>query len=203
MNVPLTPVRFLRHAVAQFPRNRAVVCGGLRLTYAQFGERAGRLAAALGAMGVGPADRVAFLSTNCHRLLEAYYDVFRDEGPFTPLIQRGLKVLLAHLGFGEDEYDLRLAHEIEVEGARDLQLANLTRALGGSVYISGPNGRNYIRRENFEGLEVLFHDFTWTPYAQVGHDKFFPWMACVDTIFNIGPEATARAMKEGSRYGGE
>ena len=85
MNVPLTPVRFLRHAVTQFPRNRAVVCGGLRLNYKEFSERAGRLAAALAAMGVRPGDRVAFLSTNCHRLLEAYYGVLEAGAVLLPL----------------------------------------------------------------------------------------------------------------------
>ena len=75
MNVPLTPLRCLRYAEQQYPRRTAVVCGELRFTYAQFAERAARLAGALRAAGVNPGDRVAFLSMNCHRLLEAYYGV--------------------------------------------------------------------------------------------------------------------------------
>ena len=75
MNLPLTPVRFLRYSVQQFPRKTAVVCQDLRFTYAEFGDRVGRLAGALRAAGVKPGDRVAFLSLNCHRLLEAYFGV--------------------------------------------------------------------------------------------------------------------------------
>src|SRR5271155_5733415 len=75
MNIPLTPLRCLRYAQQQYPHRTAVVCGDLRFTYAQFADRAARLAGALRAMGVKPGDRVAFLSMNCHRLIEAYYGV--------------------------------------------------------------------------------------------------------------------------------
>jgi fatty-acyl-CoA synthase len=85
MNVPLTPIRFLRYAAEQFPRKTAVVCGAERFTYAQFAERAARLAGALRAAGIGAGDRVAFLSTNCHRLLEAYYGVIEAGAILLPL----------------------------------------------------------------------------------------------------------------------
>ena len=54
MNVPLTPVRFLRYSEEQFPRKTAVVCQDLRFTYAEFGDRVGRLAGALRHAGVKP-----------------------------------------------------------------------------------------------------------------------------------------------------
>ena len=44
MNLPLTPVRFLRYSEEQFPRKTAVVCQDRRFTYAEFGDRVGRLA---------------------------------------------------------------------------------------------------------------------------------------------------------------
>ncbi len=85
MNVPLTPVRFLRYSEEQFPRKTAVVCQDLRFTYAEFGDRVGRLAGALRRAGVKRGDRVAFLSLNCHRLLEAYYGVLEAGGILLPL----------------------------------------------------------------------------------------------------------------------
>src|SRR5690242_14536404 len=85
MNIPLTPVRFLRYAEQQFAGKTAVVCGDHRFTYAQFGERAGRLAGALREAGVKAGDRVAFLSLNCHRLLEAYYGVLEAGAVLLPL----------------------------------------------------------------------------------------------------------------------
>ncbi len=85
MNIPLTPVRFLRYAEQQFPRKTAVVCQDLRFTYAEFGDRVWRLAGALRAAGVTPGDRVAFLSLNCHRLLEAYFGVLEARCVLLPL----------------------------------------------------------------------------------------------------------------------
>lgn len=85
MNVPLTPVRFLRYAEQQFPDKTAVVCGDLRFTYAQFADRASRLAGVLRKAKVNPGDRVAFLSLNCHRLLEAYYGVLEAGAVLLPL----------------------------------------------------------------------------------------------------------------------
>src|SRR5260370_35017634 len=80
MNVPLTPIRFLRYAEQQYPQRTAVVCGKERFTYAQFAKRVSRLADALRKTGVQAGDRVAFLSTNCHRLLAAYYGAI-EAGP--------------------------------------------------------------------------------------------------------------------------
>ena len=85
MNIPLTPVRFLRYAEQQYPNKTAIVCGDRRFTYAQFGERASRLAGALREAGVKAGDRVAFLSLNCHRLLEAYYGVLEAGAVLLPL----------------------------------------------------------------------------------------------------------------------
>src|SRR5438270_10942494 len=85
MNVPLTPLRCLRYAEEQFPGNIAIVCKDQRFTYRQFAERARQLGGALIKAGVQPGDRVAFLSMNCHRLLEAYYGLIEAGAVLLPL----------------------------------------------------------------------------------------------------------------------
>src|SRR6201988_4901127 len=85
MNIPLTPLRFLRYAEQQYPRRTAVVCNQDSFTYAEFADRTRRLAGTLRQAGVQPGDRVAFLSTNCHRLLEAYYGVLEAGAVLLPL----------------------------------------------------------------------------------------------------------------------
>ena len=85
MNIPLTPLRFLRYAREQFPAKIGVVCGNQRFTYAEFSDRVSRLASALITVGAKPGDRIAFLSTNCHRLLEAYYGVLEAGCVLLPL----------------------------------------------------------------------------------------------------------------------
>jgi fatty-acyl-CoA synthase len=77
MLLPLTPIRLKRHAAQLFGRKQGVVCGEARFTYREFDERADRLSTALLNLGVKKGDRVAYLSFNCHRLLEAYYGVPR------------------------------------------------------------------------------------------------------------------------------
>jgi len=85
MNLPLTPVRFLHYSEDQFPRKTAVVCQDQRFTYAEFANRVARLAGALRGTGLKPGDRVAFLSLNCHRLLEAYFGVLEAGCILLPL----------------------------------------------------------------------------------------------------------------------
>jgi fatty-acyl-CoA synthase len=75
MNLPLTPVRFKRHAARVFGKKIGVVCEDLRFTYKEFNERCDRLSNALLSLGLKSGDRAAYLSFNCHRLLEAYYGV--------------------------------------------------------------------------------------------------------------------------------
>lgn len=85
MILPLTPVRFKRHAARIYGRKEGVVCGDSRFTYAEFNERCDRLSAALARLGIKKGDRVAFLSCNCHRLLEAYFGVPQLEAILLPL----------------------------------------------------------------------------------------------------------------------
>ena len=97
MNIPLTPVRLLRYAREQFATRTAVVCGNDRFTYEQFGARVSRLAGALREMGVQKGDRVAFLSLNCHRFLEAYYAVPEVGAIFVPVNARLVPNELAYI----------------------------------------------------------------------------------------------------------
>ena len=85
MNVSLTPVRFKQHAVRVHGKKTGVVCGDHRFTYKEFGQRANQLSYALSDLGINAGDRVAFLSFNCHRLLEAYYGVVQIGAVLLPL----------------------------------------------------------------------------------------------------------------------
>src|ERR1700756_636427 len=96
MIIPLTPLRFLRYSSQQYPGRTAVVCGDQRFTYAQFSDRTARLGGALHDL-IQPGDRVAFLSANCHRLLEAYYGVLEGGGVLLPLNIRLASQELAYI----------------------------------------------------------------------------------------------------------
>jgi fatty-acyl-CoA synthase len=85
MNIPLTPLRFQRRAATLYRKKVGVICGRERFTYGQFNDRVNRLSRALGSLGVAKGDRVALLSYNCHRLLEAYYGVVQTGAVLMPL----------------------------------------------------------------------------------------------------------------------
>ncbi|MBI4461109.1 MAG: long-chain-fatty-acid--CoA ligase [Acidobacteria bacterium] len=85
MILPLTPIRFLERAHRLYGNKVGVICGSERFTYNDFFDRCCRLAGALRGLGLQPQDRVAFLSYNCHRLLEAYYGVLQAGGVLLPL----------------------------------------------------------------------------------------------------------------------
>jgi len=85
MNVPLTPLRCLHRALDLFGKKEAIVSGARRFTYAELGERVGRLATALEGLGLQAGDRVAYMSFNNHQLLEGYYGVVQARGIVMPL----------------------------------------------------------------------------------------------------------------------
>jgi fatty-acyl-CoA synthase len=71
--VPLNEYDFLKRALTAHATKEAVVCGNTRLTYRQFGERVNQWANLVRSLGVSKGDRVAILSQNCHRILEAFF----------------------------------------------------------------------------------------------------------------------------------
>jgi fatty-acyl-CoA synthase len=73
--VPLSPISFLLRAARVYGPRVAVVHGARRYTYAQFLERARRLASALAAAGIGKGDTVAIMAPNIPEMLEAHYAV--------------------------------------------------------------------------------------------------------------------------------
>src|SRR6201988_4524671 len=80
-----------------FPSLRGAAISAQNCTYGQFADRARRLAGALHQAGVQRGDRVAFLSSNCHRLLEAYYGVLEAGAVLLPLNFRLAPQALAYI----------------------------------------------------------------------------------------------------------
>src|SRR5881296_733257 len=88
METPLTPLEFARRARKLYPERVAVVDGDSRWTYAQFLDRCDRWSAVLQKLGIGPGDRVAYLSPNTHVQLESFYAVPQIGAVLVPLNYR-------------------------------------------------------------------------------------------------------------------
>ena len=149
MNIPLTPVRFLRYAEQQFPNKTAVVCQEQRFTYAQFADRAARLAGALRVAGVKAGDRVAFLSMNCHRLLEAYFGVLDAGAVLLPLNYRLASEELAYILNDSGATTLFLAQDFV--GLVDSFRTKLTSVNSYHLLDATPQA-HWLAPENYEQL---------------------------------------------------
>jgi fatty-acyl-CoA synthase len=84
----LTPTAFLDRSAHAFASRDAIVDGGVRFTYAEFGARSRRLAGALHQLGVEPGDRVAALCTNSHVMIECHHGVPYAGAVLVPLNTR-------------------------------------------------------------------------------------------------------------------
>jgi len=70
-------------------------------------------------------------------------------------------------------------------------LVEICRAVGGTRYISGPNGREYIDETFFKdsGIELFYHDYKCLPYAQANYKgDFQPYMSILDLLMNYEKE---------------
>ena len=137
MEVPLSPLEFFRRARHLYADRPAVVDGGVRLTYAQFGDRCDRWSAWLQRAGVGKGDRVAYIAPNVHAQLESFYAVPQVGGVVVPLNYRliaddfrylithsGARTVCAHADYLECIDGIRgdlpqVEHFVALTGARD------------------------------------------------------------------------------------
>ena len=88
MELPLTPLEFVRRTRRLYAEREAVVDGDLRLTYEQFFERCDRWSNALRSLGVKQGDRVAYIAPNTHAMLESFYAVPQIGAVLVPLNYR-------------------------------------------------------------------------------------------------------------------
>jgi hypothetical protein len=82
---------------------------------------------------------------------------------------------------------LRHSGDLGVSSRKSQLVLDLCRAVGATVYLSGPFGRDYLDLAGFEraGIEVRFHDYVHPVYGQF-QGGFEPYMSVVDLLFNHG-----------------
>jgi hypothetical protein len=81
------------------------------------------------------------------------------------------------------------ASELNSNGKGSELLSDLVKAAGGTIYLSGPSGRNYLDHGIFQrkGIEVDYHHFEMRPYPQ-RFGEFIGGMSSLDYLFNV-PQA--------------
>ena len=83
----------------------------------------------------------------------------------------------------------RRSSAMDPAGAKDDLVLDLCRKAGADLYLSGSQGRAYLREEPFReaGVAVAYQDYHHPRYTQSVGGAFEPYMAAIDLLFNHGP----------------
>src|SRR6187402_1512149 len=102
MEVPLTPLEFMRRTRRLYANREGVVDGEQRWTYGEFFDRCDKWSSALQRLGVRQADRVAYIAPNTHAQLESFYAVPQIGAVLVPmnfrLVADDFRYLIQHSG---------------------------------------------------------------------------------------------------------
>ncbi len=81
------------------------------------------------------------------------------------------------------------ASQLEVSSTGSDLLLDICKAVGGTTYLSGPHGREYIKKDTFvaENITLQWHEYDHPKYPQL-HGGFVGNLAALDLLFNCGPD---------------
>ena len=122
-----------------------------------------------------------------------YYALYEDrlEAIYTDKYDKLIDLNMSLINFLKNAFNIKtkiiFASELGFTSQSTERLVDITEALGGDVYLSGPAGRNYLEVSLFEnrGISVKFQDFVHPIYKQ-RYDGFIPNMSAIDALFNVG-----------------
>ena len=83
------------------------------------------------------------------------------------------------------------------------RVADLVRAAGGDIYLSGPSGRDYLDMNDFDGIDVMYHDYVHPKYSQFNSDEFIPYASTLDLLMNYSPGEARDIIMSGYNGGGQ
>jgi len=77
------------------------------------------------------------------------------------------------------------------EGTGSDKLLSLLKAVGCSVYVSGPSAKAYLDEKSFtnEGIEVIWKDYSGYPEYKQMNVPFEPNVSVIDLLMNVGKAA--------------
>ncbi len=165
--VPLSPVSFLARAARVYPDRVAVIDGTRRHTYAQFLDRARRLASALARAGIGKGDTVAIMAPNIPEMLEAHNAVPMLGAVLCPINTRldaaAVAFILRH---GEAKVLLadREHADIVSRAVAELEPGPMVIKIGGGEAASDADYERFIADGDLQH-PIALPDDEWQPIA--------------------------------------
>ena len=123
---------------------------------------------------------------HCAELLDYVTPIYdrRDVHALVDFNTALIREAVARLGI---RTTLLMASELECTGSASRLILNLTKAVGGDVYLSGPTGRRYLEPEIFtaERVALRYHEFKPFEYPQ-RFGPFVPGLSSFDYLANVG-----------------
>ena len=86
---------------------------------------------------------------------------------------------------------IKYSSSFNVEGSKDILLAELCKAAGASEYLSPPGSKVYLDNSHAfieSNISVNYFDYKCFEYDQI-NGAFLPYMSTIDLLFNCGPES--------------
>jgi hypothetical protein len=99
-----------------------------------------------------------------------------------------LKSIAGYLGLKPIWVD---AGSLALEGRRTQRVVQAVQKVGGTEYLSGPRGRDYLDAAAFEkvGVRLCYKDYSGYPPRLQDSPVFDPKVSIVDLLFQCGPSA--------------
>jgi hypothetical protein len=124
------------------------------------------------------------------KFIEEYWSEPTSNKRLQEFNERGILYLKNEFGI---ETDIIRATELDPDSnlsSTDL-LIDIVEKVGGSSYISGTGGRNYLDPNKFveHNINLSFFEFTPFKYSQ-RWEGFEPYLSAIDLLFNLGPESS-------------
>jgi len=91
--------------------------------------------------------------------------------------------------------------DFSVTSASNQRLVDLTKSVGGRVYLSGDGADDYQLEDEFRKNDINLQKigFQHPVYEQIHGSKFIPGLSSIDALFNIGTEATHNLLASSKR----
>ena len=88
------------------------------------------------------------------------------------------------------ETEVVLSSKLNLSGKKSDLILSICEELGAEVYISGQNGVDYLKVEDFNlaNIKVAVQHYEHPTYAQI-HGDFIPYLSVIDLLFNFGPKS--------------
>lgn len=114
--------------------------------------------------------------------LEVFYNTQYDK--ITDITIPMIKIFMKLLNI---EKEVVLSSTLNITTKSSDRILDICKKLNANEYISGANGNNYLKKEDFNinNINILFQEYKHPTYNQ-RFDKFIPYMSIIDLLFNEG-----------------